>query len=248
MRPGSHEALLQVWERGLELSQPLRALELLAWGWADEPPEQLAALRAGARNGRLAALRAALFGPQLALTAHCPACGALVELSLALADLTQIAAPPDQLRVEVDAYLLLACPPSAADLVDAAACGSQERAVALLRERALLAAECASRAVTLAELPQAALDALDAALEAADPLGNPCVAAVCPCCAHGWTAPLDLVAVLWEEIDAWARRTLGDVHALALAYGWSEAAILALSPRRRQTYLSMLTLFSASDT
>lgn len=30
---------------------------------------------------------------------------------------------------------------------------------------------------------------------------------------------------------------LYDVHLLAQAYGWSEASILAMSPKRRQTYL-----------
>jgi hypothetical protein len=239
MHPGSHADLLAIWERGLERSPPRRALDLLAWGWMDEPAERLAALPVGAREGRLAELRAALFGPLLVLSARCPACDAQVELSLPLAEL-RAAPPPAELRIETDGFTLVARPPTAADLADAAACASLERAVTLLRERVLVAAERGGEPVAATELSAAALVALDDALEAADPLGDPRVAVTCLSCAQGWTAPLDLAAVLWDELDAWARRTLRDVHSLARAYGWSEAAILALSARRRYVYLSLI--------
>ena len=36
-----------------------------------------------------------------------------------------------------------------------------------------------------------------------------------------------------------ALRLLGHVHALARAYGWREADILAMSPARRQVYLDL---------
>ena len=46
----------------------------------------------------------------------------------------------------------------------------------------------------------------------------------------------------WLEIDAWARRTLRDVHALASAYAWSERDVLALSPTRRTLYRELCGL------
>jgi hypothetical protein len=51
---------------------------------------------------------------------------------------------------------------------------------------------------------------------------------------------LDIASYLWSEIHAWAGRMLRDVHALAAAYGWREADILAMSPWRRQAYLEMI--------
>lgn len=49
----------------------------------------------------------------------------------------------------------------------------------------------------------------------------------------------DIGAYLWEEVDAWADRTLRDVHLLAASYGWSERDILDLSPARRGRYLEL---------
>ncbi len=62
----------------------------------------------------------------------------------------------------------------------------------------------------------------------------------CPSCACQWQAVFDIASFFWTEIDAWARRLLRDVHRLAVAYGWRESDILAMSPLRRQLYLNML--------
>ena len=62
----------------------------------------------------------------------------------------------------------------------------------------------------------------------------------CPGCAVAWDAPLDIGPFLWLELESWARRTLRQVHELAVAYGWSEADILDLGERRRQAYLDLV--------
>ena len=49
----------------------------------------------------------------------------------------------------------------------------------------------------------------------------------------------DVAAFLWASVERWALLTLRDVHQLALAYGWGEGDVLALSPLRRQLYLEM---------
>ncbi|HMO66423.1 MAG TPA: phage baseplate protein, partial [Verrucomicrobiota bacterium] len=89
-------------------------------------------------------------------------------------------------------------------------------------------------------LPDAAIDAISAALAAADPAGVLDFALNCPACGHAWTAPLDAGAVLEADLAAWARATLAEVHTLAAAYGWTEAEVLALSPARRRVYLELL--------
>ena len=43
-----------------------------------------------------------------------------------------------------------------------------------------------------------------------------------------------------QEIHAWAKRTLREVHTLASAYGWSEREILSMSAVRRALYLEMV--------
>jgi hypothetical protein len=46
-------------------------------------------------------------------------------------------------------------------------------------------------------------------------------------------------SLLWDDVQAYARGLLGQVHALARAYGWTEHEVLSLSPRRRAAYLEM---------
>ncbi len=55
-----------------------------------------------------------------------------------------------------------------------------------------------------------------------------------------FSVAFDIVSFLWNELNAWAIRTLREVHILASAYGWSETDILAMSPWRRQFYLEVL--------
>ena len=63
-----------------------------------------------------------------------------------------------------------------------------------------------------------------------DPLADVRLNLHCPDCAQEWEAGFDIVSFIWAELNAWARRLLGEVHELALTYGWSEAEILADFP------------------
>ncbi|NHB84438.1 hypothetical protein G7085_06995 [Tessaracoccus sp. HDW20] len=89
-------------------------------------------------------------------------------------------------------------------------------------------------------VPDALVGPLAAALAGSDPAALIEVGLSCAECGHGWGEPLDVGGFLWREVDAWARRTLREVHALAGAYGWREADILALTPARRAAYLQLV--------
>ncbi len=77
------------------------------------------------------------------------------------------------------------------------------------------------------------------ALAELDPAADLRFDLVCPACGHGWEPLFDVAAFLWAAVERWALLTLRDVHQLALAYGWRESDVLALSPLRRQLYLEM---------
>lgn len=80
----------------------------------------------------------------------------------------------------------------------------------------------------------------EAALEAADPALSVTIALPCPDCGVQADHLLDPLLFAWDQIDQTSRRLLAEVSALARAFGWSEAAILALSPARRAAYLETL--------
>src|SRR5262249_46541500 len=62
----------------------------------------------------------------------------------------------------------------------------------------------------------------------------------CPGCGHTEAVDLDIARFLWTEVRHAAVRLLRDVHDLASAYSWQEAAILAMTPQRRRAYLEMV--------
>ena len=234
--------LLAAWERGRGATTIERALLLLAAADPEADTGGLAKLPIGARDARLLRLRAELFGDTLECVARCPECDAAVDVAVAAADLlaAQDAVGDVAVRwLDVDGYRVRFHLPSSADLMAAVSGTAPEVARVALFDRCVEGVAAPNGAGAAAALSTTAVAAVVAEMEAADPLGDPTLDLLCPECAVRWAAPLDVIAFLWTEIDAWARRTLREVHALAREYGWSEAEILALSPARRRAYLEL---------
>ena len=73
-----------------------------------------------------------------------------------------------------------------------------------------------------------------------DPDADINLALSCENCGKSWLTDFNIGTLLWDEIDAYARSLLAEVHSLASAYGWTESEILTLSPQRREIYLNMV--------
>lgn len=241
MRTLPAAALLDAWESGLHVSALQRALILLGAACPDAPREVLALLPIGQRDRRLLTLREQIFGARLASLATCPQCGEELELAC---DVGEIRIPyPDEhteIQARVGEYTVEMRLPNSLDL---AALAAHDRVAApgqFLFLRCLLEARQAGEPCSAAELPATVVEAVIEQLGQVDPQADIRIAMSCPACGHSWQAPFDIVSFFWCELDAWARRTLREIHHLARAYGWREAEILALSPRRRQLYLQQI--------
>ena len=136
------------------------------------------------------------------------------------------------IRVVEGEYDLEARLPTTADLAAIETVGDLTLARETLFERCV--------GVATSDLPSPVVDAVIAAMAAADPQADVQVDASCPSCGEQWREPFDIASYLFTELSVFARRLLSDVHELALAYGWSERDILALSPARRNAYLEIL--------
>lgn len=226
--------MLDVWESARSQTPPRRALALLSAACPGSSYEELAALPVGERDDRLLALRGWAFGPRLRGLSACPVCSETVEVTLPLGGLRSTANPQTEFAVSFGGEEFRARVPSTLDLLAVESVRDEGAARDALLERCLLGR-------TLAELPPGAGDAIVRQMAQADPGANIELALGCPACGHEWPALFNVVAFFWREIEAWSRRTLTEVHSLASAYGWTEAEILALSPRRRQVYLEMVT-------
>lgn len=225
------QCLLSVWEHGARRHPLDRALLLYALAAPGRPADTLADTPLGTRNAALLDLREACFDTPLEAWADCSACGERMSVTLERAALPPAPLDTDD-PIEV-AGRRFHRPTSRHLATLARACEPDDAARQLLRA-------CADAPDTLPS--GAALDALltevESVFDAVDPWADIAIAITCPACAHDGEVSFDISIYLWEELDRYAHGLLDDIHALARAYGWREADILALSPARRAAYLA----------
>lgn len=231
----SSAALLAVWESVSARSAAERALSLIAASEPHTPVERLARLSVGQRDVRLFELRAALFGERLEIVGTCPECAAPFELETRVRELLV------DTRRDVDAFAEVEADQVRVrfrlpDSTDLAAAARAESAPRLLFERCVV-----DSSVAVEELPDRVMRAVGERMREMDPQSEVELVLTCPACGHRWRDLFDIASYLWTEIEALAMRLLQEVHVLARAYAWSEADILAMTPRRRRFYLDLVT-------
>jgi hypothetical protein len=248
--------LLLAWERGLGKSSTGRALELLSAAMPQADVDSLSTLPIGKRDACLLNLRQLLFGNDVAALSHCPGCGDQLDVTFNVDDVrleqgsseemdeeeTEVEAEIRQLTGE--GYDITYRVPTSADILAIAGLPGEENDLQqLLLRRCVMQIrgkeEVFGETVSVDALPPTAVEALSQSMAEADSQAEIELALECPACGHAWFALFDIAAFLWDEIHAWAQRTLQDVHVLARAYGWREQDILAMSPQRRQIYLEL---------
>jgi hypothetical protein len=82
--------------------------------------------------------------------------------------------------------------------------------------------------------------ALAEAIAAHDPLVAFSVASTCPACGAEDELPVDLEGLALHRLAQRQRGLLLDVHQLASHYGWTEEQALAVPPRRRARYITLI--------
>lgn len=255
MRALSASELLEVWERAVAQAPAERALLLLGAACDDRPPDALSRLSVGRRDALLLTLREQTFGPQLTSLADCPRCGASLELNLNVSDLRveredEAASSEDGSEDESTATLSLSVAgyeasfrlPHSLDLAAVATSGRTDDTAAgeFLLDRCLIEARRGGERLRAGQLPTEVAEAIAGRMAEADPQAELQFALSCVECGARWQTPFDIESFFWAEIDAWARRVLGEVHVLASAYGWRESDILGMSAWRRQCYLNLI--------
>ena len=234
MRTFSRLDCLSLWESGAGLHPLDQGLLALGAALPDMTQDTLADWPLGRRNIALARLRCSSFGARLEGWTVCERCGEKLEVEfdgrlLAEGAADQGRAPEQPIVVNERSFRLL----TTRDLAKAA----QEADVRLASIR--LVESCHLGNGESPAWSDEDLEQIGQKLAMADPLAETRLALRCPACENEWEETLDMVTFLWREIEARARRLLLEIHTLASAYGWTEAAILSLSERRRLRYVEM---------
>jgi hypothetical protein len=240
--------LLEVWERARAQPATTQALMLLAVASPGTSREDLAKLSIGRRDAQLLALRESIFGSRLVALTACPQCGRQLELNIEAADIRADVESPMQetLIASSDGYQAYFRLPNSEDLAAIADNHEADEATTIRRllYRCLVEVRRNGRKQKIdssRSLPSTLIEAIATEMERADPQANLQLSLNCADCSYQWLSAFDIVSFLWSEIDNWARRVLGEVCALASAFGWREADILAMSAQRRQLYLQMIS-------
>ena len=235
----SASELIAWWEASAGQPSVERAVTLLA-AWLRETPEKTAGLSVGKRDRQLIAIYESLFGPVLKAYAECPNCAERLEYEIEI-PLLGSEAGGDRQEIplscgEISLQLRL---PNSFDLIAIRACGDLRSAQKTLGQRCIVAARSGETAIAIDTLTDSTWNEIAARLAESDAGAETLLKLTCSVCRHTWRVMLDIEPFLWAKISALAKRLLREVHILALAYGWREADILALTPVRRQLYLEM---------
>jgi hypothetical protein len=237
------DRLLDAWDRGFQENDLARPLTLLHLSSPERSRESIAALSLAERDLDLWRLRQITFGEWLRATLPCAGCSAQIEFTLALSSVIeplerlQLTARVEEQILGWDVAVRLV---TTRDLEAALSMQDEEMGKQILLERCVSLKSASGVASDWESAPDAVRNlALEAFEEIHEGAEFTCVA-TCPQCGAVEMADLDIGRFLWFEVRNAAKRLLREIHELASAYGWSEAAILGMTPQRRQSYLAMV--------
>jgi len=240
----SDNDLLHVWEAGT-VQHPLdRALTILVAAESDSQRSELARLSRGRRDERLLAVYGGTFGSAVAGLGRCPKCRERIEFSLDVGDLLSVPGETSRegpFSITTDGYRVTFRLPDSYDLAGIVGLADVDAARRRLLGRCLIHSAREGKEIGLDEVPETVIALIVGQMADLDPLAEVELALECPGCETGWSLVFDIESFLWRKIEERAGRLLREVHALASAYGWREADILALTAARRQAYLEMIS-------
>ena len=239
MRGLDARAAIRIWELGADQHPQARSLQLLREVWPEREP--LGALSLGERDRLLLQLHAAWCGDGIEAVDACPNCAEKVEISLSARALLDEAPAPGPTHFTLEGTTVRFRPMCTDDLLTAADAPDADAAARVLRRRCVLELSRPEGPLPVDAMDDALVAELSRRLDEADPLAEILLELDCPACGQRWPSVLEIGEHVFAAVARQARQALGEVHALASRYGWSEAEILDLSPARRRWYLAAMS-------
>ncbi|HEV2415929.1 MAG TPA: hypothetical protein VGX27_14085 [Candidatus Dormibacteraeota bacterium] len=204
-------------------------------------------LTVGRREGLLLALRGLTLGDRISCILVCPECDRPMDADLSVSALHREAGAEEQVyEVAIEqggeswrARFRLPIGADQEAVADLARTDAEAAGLTIL-QRCLIEVVHDGANTGKSEASPELLEAVELAMEAADPQAETRLRSDCPECGAQFVSVFDAADYFIKEVAASNRDLYRDVHALALSYHWSEEAILTLSHGRRQMYLKLL--------
>ena len=177
------------------------------------------------------------------MVVHCPKCSEHLEFTLTTSQLrvdTPATDPDRRFRLQSGDQDLRFRLPTTADQVALRDVQSPVAAREILRHRVCCSAERDGTTIAPDQISEDVWTALEAQIAELDKQADLRLGVSCMECGHEWGAAFDPMPFLWEELTTQVRMLCREVFMLAQHYGWSEAEILAMNPKRRQWYLELI--------
>jgi hypothetical protein len=234
--------LIHIWERGQYQHAIERALSMLAAAHSEKTINDFAALSIGERDSRLMTLREQTFGSKFNGFAQCPQCNERMEYSMNMADIYVSGKSSEMVHeLSIEDFNMNFRLPDSYDLAAAVICVDSAASGNIILKRCILKVNKNEESISFENIPDDVKMKLVQDMADRDPQAEILLNLTCGLCSHSWQIMFDIVSFFWDEICAYAKRLLLEVHIIAQAYGWKEAYILSMNPTRRQFYLEMIS-------
>ncbi len=245
MQTLSAHTILQLWEVGQFQHPQERVITLLAAALPEATRSTLLSLSIGQRDAYLLMLRESTFGSRFEGYAECSRCQERIECAFTVSEVWAGTVPLESIgqaqQLQLGDYSISLCLPTQADMLAMATLRTIVAARQYLLQQCIREVTHEGNQVAILSLPEEVIHALGEQITTHDPQAEVLLTLACPACEQTWSLCFDIASWLWNEITYHAKRLLREVHMLARTYGWSEAAILAMSALRRQYYLEMVS-------
>lgn len=240
----SSSELLELWETAYRSPRRVRTETLLYAALPEKERHEIMNWCIGEIDAFLLQLYSSMFGNRLECTANCPACTAILDLTLTVDNLLighgsgkdtyqlQYGDPPAEIYFRLPGHkdLLLLHEEKPHDTLRKS-----------LAERCVLYAEQNGERILPVPLSGEAIDAVSKAMSREDPQAEIILNMQCSECRHEWQTIFDIIDFFWQKINAEAKTLITEIHLLAQAYGWTESEILELSRERRKLYIELVS-------
>jgi hypothetical protein len=234
----SPATLLEAWDAARATPDLARGAVVLA-ATTDRDADELVDLPISELATLALRIQRDAYGDVLDVLMRCEGCDELLDVPLSLSDLLERGSPsaplslPRSVEHSVAGHVVEVRTPTTRDLMDAS---SADDPAALVLDRCVVVDRGALATQDLSDTLVASVE--DILEQMAAPALSTLVAP-CPECGERATGVLDPGELLWQAVDTRAPALLAEVAYLAAAFGWSQDAILALSPARRAAYLEL---------